>query len=100
MHLGTALLVTLVASLCGCAGKARQAIVPPGPIWITLRHGQTEERSFVQLIAEFEAAHPNIRVRRQVVSAEPDGLHQLYLTALEGGADDFDLFRIDVVWTA
>lgn len=52
---------------------------------------------FRALLAEFERKR-GIRVVTEPLPNASDILHQFFLTALEGGTTDFDVFVIDVVW--
>jgi multiple sugar transport system substrate-binding protein len=50
-------------------------------------------------LAAFERSK-GVRVVTEVLPNASDVLHQYYLTSLEGGATDFDVLVIDVVWVA
>ncbi|MGQ0508794.1 MAG: ABC transporter substrate-binding protein [Myxococcaceae bacterium] len=54
-----------------------------------------EPTAFKKLLSEFPEG-----VTTQVLPASSDVAHQYFLTALEGGAADLDVFVIDVVWVA
>jgi multiple sugar transport system substrate-binding protein len=59
-----------------------------------------ESDAFQRLLAGFEAAHPGVRVVAQALPSSSDVAHQFFLTALEGGSRDFDLFFVDTIWVA
>jgi len=59
-----------------------------------------EARAFQRLLEAFEAAHPGVEVVAETLPNQSDLAHQLFLTALEGGSQDFDLFVVDTVWVA
>jgi multiple sugar transport system substrate-binding protein len=48
----------------------------------------------------FERAHPEIELVVEALPGATDVAHQYFLTALEGGARDFDAFIVDIVWVA
>jgi multiple sugar transport system substrate-binding protein len=52
---------------------------------------------FRALVAEFEREH-RVQVVSEYLPNSSDLAHQFYLTALEGGATDFDVMVVDVVW--
>lgn len=57
---------------------------PPGP--------------FRELLARFEAANPGVELVTEALPNASDLAHQFFLTSLEGGAQDFDVLVVDVVW--
>jgi multiple sugar transport system substrate-binding protein len=59
-----------------------------------------ESDAFERLLTGFEAAHPGVRVVAQALPSSSDVAHQFFLTALEGGSRDFDLFFVDTIWVA
>jgi multiple sugar transport system substrate-binding protein len=50
------------------------------------------------LLREFEAQHPGIRVRSEVLPWNADEQHQFYVINLEGGRAGFDVMMMDVIW--
>lgn len=50
------------------------------------------------LLAEFEAAHPGVRVRSEALPWTADDQHQLYVINLEGRSPGFDVMMLDVIW--
>jgi len=57
-----------------------------------------DPRPFREVLARFEREHPGVKVRTEALPNSSDVAHQFFLTALEGGAQDFDLLIADVVW--
>ncbi len=55
---------------------------------------------FRELIDTFRRAHPELEVVTQLLPNASDVAHQYFLTSLEGGAAELDVFVIDVVWVA
>jgi multiple sugar transport system substrate-binding protein len=51
------------------------------------------------LIAAYEQKHPDVEVVTEALPNSSDVAHQYFLTALEGGARDFDVFVMDLIWT-
>ncbi len=61
---------------------------------------QRESRAEVELLAEFEAAHPGIRVRQREMPASSDVQHQQFVTWLVAKDPSVDVYLIDVIWVA
>jgi multiple sugar transport system substrate-binding protein len=59
-----------------------------------------ESNAWQRLLDEFETLHPGVTVEAEALPSASDVAHQFFLTALEGGARDFDVFVVDVVWVA
>ncbi|MCE9671846.1 ABC transporter substrate-binding protein [Myxococcus stipitatus] len=57
---------------------------PPGP--------------FRELLSRFEEANPGVELVTEALPNASDLAHQFFLTSLEGGAQDFDVLVVDVVW--
>jgi multiple sugar transport system substrate-binding protein len=51
-----------------------------------------------RLLAEFEAAHPGVRIQSEALPWSPDEQHQFYVINLEGGGRPFDVMMLDVIW--
>src|SRR5512141_1932759 len=75
---------------------------PAGPIRLVLKHQPFwgDPATFHALLARFERRHPGVSVITEALPSASDVIHQFFLTALEGGARDFDVFIVDVIWTA
>jgi len=86
--------------LYGCQGSAPSPSEHPDLVTITFTHGKVsgDPRPLEDLIAEFEAAHPTIRVRDEPLPPSTDQQHQLYAINLEGGSDNIDVLAMDVIW--
>lgn len=54
---------------------------------------------FRAMLASFERAS-GVSVTTEILPNASDVVHQYFLTALEGGTADFDVFVVDVVWVA
>jgi len=52
-----------------------------------------------ELLASYERNHPGVEVGAEALPNASDVAHQYFLTALEGGAADFDVLVLDVIWT-
>jgi multiple sugar transport system substrate-binding protein len=50
------------------------------------------------LLREFEAQHPGLTVRSEVLPWNADEQHQFYVINLEGGRAGFDVMMMDVIW--
>jgi multiple sugar transport system substrate-binding protein len=56
------------------------------------------DAAFRALLDRFERTHPGVTVEAQPLPNASDVAHQYFLTALEGGATDFDVLVADVIW--
>jgi multiple sugar transport system substrate-binding protein len=84
-----------IASL-GCAGDAEPTT---GPVTIVYSHGKHPRAAYLPtLIAQFEAEHPNVRVREAVLPSSTDEQHQFYVINLAGASRDFDVMDLDIIW--
>lgn len=89
-------------ALAGCSRSDRdEDRRPAGRIRIVLKHQPFwgDPATFRGLLARFEQKHPGVDVITEALPSASDVVHQFFLTALEGGARDFDVFIVDVVWT-
>jgi multiple sugar transport system substrate-binding protein len=85
-------ILTLGTLLCGSATWG---------VEITLaQFRQRESPAEVELLGEFEAAHPGVRVRQLEMPASTDIQHQQYVTWLVAGDPGVDVYLIDVIWVA
>ena len=50
------------------------------------------------LLAEFEAAHPGVRVKGEALPWTSDDQHQLYVINPEGRSPGFDVMMLDCIW--
>jgi multiple sugar transport system substrate-binding protein len=53
---------------------------------------------FHSFLDRFRRENPDVQLRTETLPNASDVAREMFLTALEGGADDFDVFAIDVVW--
>jgi len=53
---------------------------------------------FHAFLDRFRRENPDVKVRAETLPNASDVAREMFLTALEGGAADFDVFAIDVVW--
>ena len=76
------------------------APAPSGPVTIVLRHQPLwgDPAAFRDFLDRFRRENPDVVLRTQTLPNASDVAREMFLTALEGGADDFDVFAIDVVW--
>ncbi|MBD3168777.1 MAG: extracellular solute-binding protein [candidate division Zixibacteria bacterium] len=51
-----------------------------------------------QIVEEFENENPGVDVVLEILPSITDQQHQFYITSLEGGSSDFDVFALDVIW--
>ena len=97
-------LLSLAAATLGACGRGRESDTkrPSGPLRVVLKHQPFGGDPAVMrsVIARFEEQHPGVIVVAETLPSSSDVVHQFFLTALEGGARDFDVLIVDVVWTA
>src|SRR3990172_8607608 len=58
----------------------------------------TRGENLTELLRKFQTEHPKIIVKEEIIPASSDQQHQFYVTNLEAGSTDFDLFAVDVIW--
>ncbi|MCI0573067.1 MAG: ABC transporter substrate-binding protein [Myxococcaceae bacterium] len=100
-----ALALLLWAGTTACAREHPQvAKTPPSPhrTRIVFKHQPLwgDEAPFRALLRQFERTHPHLEVVTEHIPNAADVAHQYFLTALEGGASDFDVLVVDVVWVS
>ncbi|WP_456406464.1 ABC transporter substrate-binding protein [Caldithrix abyssi] len=54
--------------------------------------------AFQQAILQFEKQNPGVKVKEEILPSNSNIQHQFYVTSLESGSADFDVFLIDVIW--
>ncbi|MFT3767971.1 MAG: ABC transporter substrate-binding protein [Minicystis sp.] len=102
MNRRRALAALAATALAGCSRSQHEGDArPSGPIRVVLKHQPFwgDPAAFRTILARFEQQHPGVRVVTEALPSASDVVHQFFLTALEGGARDFDVFIVDVVWT-
>ncbi len=72
---------------------------PVGPVTIVFKHAKHPRYAFLtEVVREFEAENPQIRIREEILPASTDEQHQFYVINLAAGANDFDVLDMDVIW--
>ena len=103
MQRAALVILALAVAALGCQGRPATRLTPHAEATrIVLKYGPLwgPPRPFHDLLARFERANPDVRVVAEPMPNASDLAHQLFVTALEGGAADLDVLVIDVVWTA
>jgi multiple sugar transport system substrate-binding protein len=93
-------LIFLAAAVCvwGCARQGTAPGADP-PVTIVFKHAKHPRYAYLaNLIRQFEAEHPGIRVREEILPASTDEQHQFYVINLAGRAADFDVIDMDIIW--
>ena len=89
-------LLWALLAFAGCADG------PPsgGPVTLVFKHARIlgPADPFPALLAEFEAAHPGVRVTSESLPWSSDEQHQFYVINLEGRSPGFDVMMLDVIW--
>ena len=92
---------TVFGLLLVCVACSRAPPQPPaGPVGIVFKHQPLwgDPGPFHAFLDRFRRENPGILLRTETLPNASDVAREMFLTALEGGADDFDVFAIDVVW--
>jgi multiple sugar transport system substrate-binding protein len=80
----------------GCATSPSQV---EDPVTIVFSHAKHPQAAYLtEMIDRFEAEHPHIRVREQILPSSSDEQHQFYVINLQGGSDDLDVLDMDIIW--
>lgn len=90
------------ASLAACGrGGGEDGGGRPGPPRVVFKHQPLwgDAAPFRELLSAFER-EAGVPVVAEALPNESDLVHQYFLTALEAGSRDFDVFVADVVWVA
>lgn len=88
---------------CGSGAGDRDAeIRPPGPIRLVFKQQPLwgDPAPFRALVKDLERQLGDVEVVTELLPNASDVVHQFFLTALEGGARDFDVLIADTVWVA
>ncbi len=90
------LVLGCVLALAGC-GDGR---VTSAPVTLVFKHAKILGQSdpVPQLLHEFEARNPGVRVRSESLPWSSDEQHQFYVVNLEGGNPGVDVLMLDVIW--
>jgi multiple sugar transport system substrate-binding protein len=85
-----------LAVLAGCADRPREA----AEITLVFKHAHIlgQGNPIPQLVAEFEAGHPGVRVRAESLPWNTDEQRQFFVINLESGRPGFDVMMLDVIW--
>ncbi len=70
------------------------------PLKLVFKHPRllSREEPLRALLDRFRSAHPHVQVQEDVLPSSSDQQHLFYVTNLEAGASDFDVFALDVIW--
>jgi multiple sugar transport system substrate-binding protein len=107
----TLTMLTMVCSLAACGGGGNSATAPStnaptssansgDQVEITYARGKDVTKATEQLVKDFEAKHPNIKVKFREMPADTGQSHDQYVTMFNTGSSDVDVFEMDVIWPA
>jgi multiple sugar transport system substrate-binding protein len=90
-------LFILIALALACS---RVQPAASGPVMVVFRHQPlwADPAAFQAFLERFQRANPDVQVRAETLPNGSDIAREMFVAALEGGADDFDVFAIDVIW--
>ncbi|MGH9790678.1 MAG: ABC transporter substrate-binding protein, partial [Candidatus Acidiferrales bacterium] len=90
--------IALCLALPGCAREQGRRAAD-GRVTLVFKHAKHPRYVVLaELIAQFEEENPGIRVVEEILPATTDEQHQFYVINLAGGAADFDVIDMDVIW--
>jgi multiple sugar transport system substrate-binding protein len=86
-------------TLPGCRRKKDESSVAGGKTPLVFKYQPLGDPvAFREMLADFERKNPDVALTTEALPNSSDVAHQFFLTSLEGGADDFDVLVVDVVW--
>ncbi|HEY0881707.1 MAG TPA: extracellular solute-binding protein, partial [Archangium sp.] len=90
----------LCTALCLAACSRDSRVPASGQTRVVFVHQPLwgDPAPFTALLDDFRRAHPEIALETQLLPNDSDVAHQYFLTSLEGGSADLDVFVADVVW--
>jgi len=94
LAVSAALACSMLFALAGCSPR------DSGRIEIVFAAGNDPSGATEALIAEYNAAHPEVTVKFQAMPANTDTQHDAYVTYLSAREQSIDLYSLDVIWTA
>ena len=67
---------------------------------IVFKHGKIagDPQVMTGLLRDFEARHPGLRIREEILPSSSDQQHQFYAITLEGKQAPFDVIAVDTIW--
>ena len=101
LAIATALVPLLVGLGCAACARTRPGLSEAGRVTVVLKHQPLwgDPAAFRALLDRFRRENPDVDLRAETLPNGSDVAREMFLTALEGGAQDFDVFAIDVIWT-
>lgn len=89
--------LALLAGGCGEPPEPRS-----GTVEIVFRHSKLfgDPGPLNALVARFEEANPDVRIKDETLPSSSDEQHQTYVINLSAESADFDVFAVDVIWVA
>jgi multiple sugar transport system substrate-binding protein len=90
------MILGVVVLLAGCQPAGRNA----PDVQLVFKHARIigPHDPIPALLRQFEAQHPGLAVKNEVLPWNADEQHQFYAINLEGGRAGFDVFMMDVIW--
>ena len=91
------LMFAVLAASVGCTPTSP---TEDTPLTLVFKHPRllSREEPLRLLLDEFRQAHPEIRLREEILPSSSDQQHLFYVTNLEAEAADFDVFALDIIW--
>jgi trehalose/maltose transport system substrate-binding protein len=90
--------LSVLLFLCHACSRAQAPAA--GPVTVVFRHQPlwADPAAFQAFLERFQRESPDVQVRAETLPNGSDIAREMFVAALEGGADDFDVFAIDVIW--
>ena len=83
-----------------CVSCTRAQAPAAGAVTVVFRHQPlwADPAAFQAFLERFQRENSDVQVRAETLPNGSDIAREMFVAALEGGADDFDVFAIDVIW--
>ncbi len=96
LRVAALLLATCLLAPAGCRAPEQTQ----GQITLVLKHAKIlgPVDPIPRLLEEFEAEHPGVRIKAEVLPWSSDEQRQFLVINLEGGRPGFDLMMLDCIW--
>lgn len=95
-------LAALAAGALAACARSRPDVGPDGRVRLVFKHQALpgDPAPFARWVAAFAAANPDVDLSVELLPSASEMLHQYFLTSLEAGRAELDVFVADVVWVA
>jgi multiple sugar transport system substrate-binding protein len=94
------LLVASLPSRLACSSRSADSAAQSARVRLVFKYQPlgNDIGPLRHLIAGYQQVHPEVEVVVELLPNATNAAHQYFLTALEGGAEEFDVLVVDIVW--